>query len=37
LQSYQPPEISSNIQKTLIELMDVEAKKYGQEKLPARS
>jgi trimethylamine--corrinoid protein Co-methyltransferase len=36
LNSYQPPELSSDIQKSLIQLMENEAGKYGQGKLPKR-
>jgi trimethylamine--corrinoid protein Co-methyltransferase len=37
LQSYQPPGISAETQKALVELMEAEANKYGQEKLPKRT
>jgi trimethylamine--corrinoid protein Co-methyltransferase len=37
LQSYQPSKLPSETKKSLIELMEAEAKKHGQAKLPERS
>ena len=36
LGSYQPPELAKEVQKSLIKLMEKEAKKYGQDRLPKR-
>lgn len=36
ISNYQPPEISSEVERDLIQLMENEARKYGQDKLPER-
>jgi trimethylamine:corrinoid methyltransferase-like protein len=36
LENYQSPEIAVDIRKSLLQLMEQEARKYGQEKLPER-